>query len=344
MHVDELGPPDADAVVVLVHGVGFGPGTFDAVVRHLVTRALQVRLVTRPGYLAGAPSPPAVAPPTLPSFQEQVSMLASVVTDAAGHRPHRRPVTLAGCSGGATLALAVALRPTPGLTAAVLHEPLVGPAAPSLHAAITANAARLAETPRSGSAGGRFVDRLSHQNEGGSPSPGSGSAGGRLVDRLPHQNEGGSPPAGSGSAGGRFVDRLPHQNEGDSPNDEGGGDDVGVAAFLEGMVGADSWRALPPEVRRDVLAHAAVVRDEVPDFVAFAPAALGASSTTRLVTTVGRRSGPARQEVADVLAAAGAGVVPIDDAGHLVQLEQPKAWADVVAGVALAGGSEGLPS
>ena len=118
-----------------------------------------------------------------------------------------------------------------------------------------------------------------------------------------------------------------------------------MADFLEGMVGADSWQALPPEVRRDVLAHAAVVRDEVPDFVAFAPTDLeAATSTTRIVTTVGRTSGPARQEVADVLAAAGAEVVPIDGAGHLVQLEQPKAWADVVAGVALGDSSEGLSS
>lgn len=317
MHVDELGPPDAAAVVVLVHGVGFGPDTFDGVARRLVARSLQVRVVTRPGYAAGAP-PAATPPRTLPSFQEQVSMLASVVTDAAAHAPHGRPVTLAGCSGGATLALAavLALRPAAGVAAAVLHEPLVGPAAPTLHAAITANAARLTR-----------------------PTPRSGSAFASGTTRVPHQNGGDVPHPRSGSEPASFAARVPHRNGG------GGGADVGVAAFLEGMVGADSWRVLPPEVRRDVLVHAPVVRAEVPGFVAFAPTDLeAATSTTRIVTTVGRTSGPARQEVADVLAAAGAEVVPIDGAGHLVQLERPDAWADLVAGVALGDVTEGLPS
>ena len=244
-------------------------------------------------------------------------MLASVVTDAAAHASHGRPVTLAGCSGGATLALAavLALRPAAGVAAAVLHEPLVGPAAPTLHAAITANAARLAPPPRSG----------------GEPAS--------FAARVPHRNGGDVPHARSGSEPASFAARVPHRNGG------GGGADVGVADFLEGMVGPDSWRALSPEVRRDVLVHAPVVRAEVPGFVAFAPTDLEAATpTTRIVTTVGRTSGPARQEVAEVLAAAGAEVVPIDDAGHLVQLEQPKAWADVVAGVALGDSSEGLPS
>jgi pimeloyl-ACP methyl ester carboxylesterase len=118
--------PDA---VVLLHGVGVGAAAFDAVAATLA-RTGTVVVPDRRGYGTRADAGPA------PSLDAQVDELATVVA-GAGERP-----AVVGVSGGATLALALALRAAAtggldGLGPVVVHEPLVGPLAPRLHTAVT---------------------------------------------------------------------------------------------------------------------------------------------------------------------------------------------------------------
>jgi len=112
--------------VVLVHGVGVGPASFDGVVDALVGTH-RVVVLRRPALVPGtAPVPRAAG-----------------VLRAAVHRLAAGPVTLVGVSGGATLSLAAAMA-EPGLFHAVVaHEPLVGSHAPGLHRRVGTGAARL---------------------------------------------------------------------------------------------------------------------------------------------------------------------------------------------------------
>lgn len=115
-------------VVVLVHGVGLGPGTFASVAAMLAEAGRSPVVVHRPGY--GRSAGRGFVP-----LDEQVDELAELVSSLASAGPVGGVV---GVSGGATLALLLAIR----LAAAgsvgeqvpiVAHEPLVGPLAPSLH-------------------------------------------------------------------------------------------------------------------------------------------------------------------------------------------------------------------
>jgi pimeloyl-ACP methyl ester carboxylesterase len=114
--------------VIFVHGVGLAPSLFEATAHSLTRRS---RVHTRAGY-DGTPLPA--------SFAEQVDALIGAC-DADG------PCVLVGVSGGATLALAVAVAAPQSVVAAVTHEPLVGPLEPELDALVQGAAERLALDP-----------------------------------------------------------------------------------------------------------------------------------------------------------------------------------------------------
>lgn len=99
--------------LVFVHGVGMWPELFNPIQRSLRGERY---LWTRPGY----DDCPAVS-----SFEEQVDALEIVIAKLY-------PAVLVGVSGGATLALACAIRNAPGLRAVITHEPLVGALQPDL--------------------------------------------------------------------------------------------------------------------------------------------------------------------------------------------------------------------
>ena len=110
--------------VALVHGVGFGPSTFERVAREL-RRAGRVVVVERRGYgtRAGEPPPGRV--------EDHVGDLLAAL-DAAGIER----AVVAGCSGGATVSLAAALTAPDRVVAAVSHEPAIGSLGPELIALI----------------------------------------------------------------------------------------------------------------------------------------------------------------------------------------------------------------
>lgn len=110
-------------MIVLLHGVGFGPGTMTA-----VTAAVPGSVVV--------PRPPVRG--DLWSHAEDV---ASVIASSVGGD---RPYVVAGVSGGATLALALAVVTGGAVAGVVAHEPLLGAHAPALWSAVTTGHRRLA--------------------------------------------------------------------------------------------------------------------------------------------------------------------------------------------------------
>ncbi|HEX3623395.1 MAG TPA: alpha/beta fold hydrolase [Acidimicrobiales bacterium] len=113
--------------VVLVHGVGVGPWSYRALARDLAGDHTVV-LAHRRGYGASA----GMAPPA--SLEAQVDDLLGL---AGG------PAAFVGVSGGATLTLAVAIACPEAVSAAVVHEPVLGALAPELHAELVDAGARL---------------------------------------------------------------------------------------------------------------------------------------------------------------------------------------------------------
>lgn len=107
--------------MVLLHGVAFGPRTFATVAAGLARRGMCVVVPHRPGYgrSAATPVPSALA--------AQVRMIVRTLAATA-----TEPVILAGVSGGATLALACTLEAPELVRHLVLHEPAIGPLAPTL--------------------------------------------------------------------------------------------------------------------------------------------------------------------------------------------------------------------
>lgn len=126
VHLDRgMGPG-----VVLLHGVGAGPATFATVADDLALDH-HVRVVERPvggGGEGGARS-----------LDEQADQVVALLTQqrATGG-------ALVGVSGGATLALALAIRHPGVAERLVVHEPLLGHHAPVLHQRFTEAAARAA--------------------------------------------------------------------------------------------------------------------------------------------------------------------------------------------------------
>ena len=112
------------APIVLVHGVGFGPDTLAPLARALAAHA-RVISIARRGYGERAQVPPAT------SVAEHVDDILCALDDAGADR-----AVIAGMSGGATVALALALSHPERVLTAVAHEPAVGSVAPELQALV----------------------------------------------------------------------------------------------------------------------------------------------------------------------------------------------------------------
>jgi pimeloyl-ACP methyl ester carboxylesterase len=117
--------------VVLVHGVGIGPWSYAAVAEELAADH-QVVVAHRRGYGTGAGQRLAG------SLGEQVEDLRALAEGRAA---------FVGVSGGATLVLALALAHPDLVSAAVVHEPVIGPLAPELHGELRAAATQLSSSP-----------------------------------------------------------------------------------------------------------------------------------------------------------------------------------------------------
>ena len=135
-HVEGEGP-----VVMLVHGVGYGPRTLAAAARAAVGAGVRVITPHRGGYGASAPVPPA------PHLDGQVGDLVEVL-DAAGVGR----AVWAGVSGGATIALAAAIAHPDRVAALVLHEPALGTLAGILNSRLRGAAAAVAASADPGEA------------------------------------------------------------------------------------------------------------------------------------------------------------------------------------------------
>ena len=129
---------------MLVHGVGVGPESFAATQAALRAAGRRVHGVVRPGYGLGehAMDLDAQVDRVLDGLGR--TMTQSTASVGSGDRPAAAWV---GVSGGATLGVIAAIRRPAAISVAVLHEPLIGSAAPELHAVIRA---------RCGSARGRY--------------------------------------------------------------------------------------------------------------------------------------------------------------------------------------------
>jgi pimeloyl-ACP methyl ester carboxylesterase len=106
---------------VLVHGVGFGPGSVAPLARALRDRGARVLVVERRGYGSRA----ALAPATSVAVHVD-DVVAAMDAAAIDH------AVVAGMSGGATVALAMAISRPDRLVRAVAHEPAVGALVPAL--------------------------------------------------------------------------------------------------------------------------------------------------------------------------------------------------------------------
>jgi pimeloyl-ACP methyl ester carboxylesterase len=130
--------------VVLVHGVGLDPALFDDLVTELAP--LHRVAVSRLGYRSGTTA---------------TSDLAAHVADVEAACDG--PTVLVGLSGGATIALALAIHqshtPRRNPLQVIAHEPLVGPLVADLHRAVTERAGAFAVSPGP-EAAERFVEGL----------------------------------------------------------------------------------------------------------------------------------------------------------------------------------------
>lgn len=117
-----------EVTVIYVHGVGMSPELFEPISR-LIGRPHQVW--ERPGY---------GTTPATSSLGGQYRELAGLVSE-------NEPAVVVGVSGGATLALASAVRGAKGLAGIVTHEPLVGRLEPELDTMIQRARVRFARRP-----------------------------------------------------------------------------------------------------------------------------------------------------------------------------------------------------
>lgn len=104
-------------------------------------------------------------------------------------------------------------------------------------------------------------------------------------------------------------------------------------AVVREVMGERAWEQLGPDGRDAARAQAPRWQAEVPAFAAFAPTTDQISQLAALpvLTTVGQRRGPERQEVAAVLVRlAGAEVREVPDGGNAVHLDAPDAFAHVL--------------
>lgn len=110
--------------VVLIHGVGFGPATLAPLAAALEPYA-RVEIPARRGYGDRAHLPPAA------SVADHVEDILGMLDESGVDR-----AVVAGMSGGATVALALALSRPERVVVAVAHEPAVGSLAPELRALV----------------------------------------------------------------------------------------------------------------------------------------------------------------------------------------------------------------
>lgn len=240
------GPP-----VVLLHGVAYGPGTLDAVAAALAGGGATAVVPHRAGYGRSAGVPPRTA------LGAQIDDVAEVLRDMGIRR-----AVWAGVSGGATIALAVAIRRPDLVSALLLHEPALGPLAGGLHARLRGAAAAV-----------RSADDLAE----------------------------------------------------------------GAVTLARALSGERAWAGLPAPVRHAVRAAGPVVRTEISQFPAFSPgaAALCGLRGTRVVSSVGARSGAERWHAGAVLETLAHAAPARPASGHLVQLEAPDAFARLALALAL---------
>nr|WP_249420027.1 alpha/beta hydrolase [Rhabdothermincola salaria] len=116
-------------------------------------------------------------------------------------------------------------------------------------------------------------------------------------------------------------------------------DPAATVRFLAALVGEHTWTRWSDELTEVARRHDAAIRCEVPRFtaVSFDPSTLAqlADTGVALHTSVGARSGAARHQVAEVLAAsAGAAVHPLADVGHLPQLDAPDRLVELLVSLA----------
>jgi pimeloyl-ACP methyl ester carboxylesterase len=116
--------------VVLIHGVGFGPETLAPLAAAMEPYA-HVEIPARRGYGERAHLPAAA------KVGEHVEDIVDALDEAGVGR-----AVVAGMSGGATIALALALRCPERVVAAIAHEPAVGSIAPELRALVRGALAR----------------------------------------------------------------------------------------------------------------------------------------------------------------------------------------------------------
>lgn len=138
------GQLELDAVVLL-HGVGLDPHLFDPLMSEFTRQALPSAVaLLRPAYRDGVIAPDSV--------EEQAESLLAEIASLGR-------VAVVGLSGGATLAVAMAVTGHRCLAGVIAHEPLVGPLAPSLFGGVVEAADRLASDDSAGAAE-RFVCSL----------------------------------------------------------------------------------------------------------------------------------------------------------------------------------------
>ncbi len=130
---------------MLVHGVGMWPGLFSMAEQRLLP-LLGHRWI-RPGY---------GGQPLVEDLARQTDLLAEFCEELAARSSG---VVVVGVSGGATLALALALRHPSLLRGIVSHEPLIGSLQPDLHARVRAAGEALERDP-SEEAARHFVSGL----------------------------------------------------------------------------------------------------------------------------------------------------------------------------------------
>lgn len=106
---------------MIVHGVGFGPDSVEPLARSLRTGGRAVLVLERRGYGSRADLAPAA------SVADHVEDVVALLDGAGIAR-----AVVAGMSGGATVALAMAISRPDRLVCAMAHEPAVGALVPEL--------------------------------------------------------------------------------------------------------------------------------------------------------------------------------------------------------------------
>jgi pimeloyl-ACP methyl ester carboxylesterase len=100
--------------------------------------------------------------------------------------------------------------------------------------------------------------------------------------------------------------------------------------FMAALVGPAGWNALGDEGRALVARRAELIAEEVPMFATFEADGVP-DDDVRVVITVGERSPDARHEAAGRAAELLHGhVVVIPGVGHLPQVEDPDAFAEII--------------